>query len=329
VLGALARPLRALAGVAPLVGLAPRPEARPMGVSALVRVKDEEDWVEASLRSLEGFADEIVVIDNGSTDGSLERVRALQRTLGAELRVEVAPELDHTALSNRALLRARFRWVIRWDADFVAHTSGPSALRRLRAVLAAVPAWRHVCLHPALVELAGDLGHRLPETAVRYDSHLLTFSPALRYRTQVVRVRGHGRPVAVESLRLPRYYAIRRWETPAIFHVNVKPARRMLLRHFWQEWWAEQPGCALEEYVRRRVEAERGSASLAVAAEGFVRRYCERLVPFDPTPYGGYPERLAPALARPRYRVLYRDGRIVGRSEPAGPVSEPSTRGRA
>lgn len=328
--GALAALARGLAAPAPLVGLAPRPDRRPMGVSALVRVRDEEDWIEASLRSLVGFADEIVVVDNGSTDASVERVRALAPRLGVEVRLWERPDLDQAALSNEALRRARFRWLVRWDADFVGHTAGPHALRGLREVIATVPPWRHLCLHPALVELAGDLFHQPSGLRVRWDSHLLTWSPALAYRTAVVLLnpdpaRPAGTPgaprarrAAVESLALPAWYGIRRWPTPAIFHVNVKPARRMLLRHFWQEWWAEQPGCSLEEYARRRTRAEWGAESLEAAACDYVARYCQRLVRFDPAAYGGYPALLAPALASPRYRVLYRDGRIVGRSDVPG-----------
>jgi hypothetical protein len=137
----------------------------------------------------------------------------------------------------------------------------------------------------------------------------------LKYRTRRVREAGCPRPIAVESLRLPPWYAIVRWETPAIFHVNVKPARRLLLRHFWQEWWAAQPGCSLEDYAAARAAAEWGASSLDDAARTFVAGYCRRLQPFDPSPYGGYPELLAPALARPRYRVLYRGGQVVGRSD--------------
>jgi glycosyltransferase involved in cell wall biosynthesis len=289
-----------------------------MGVSALVRARDEEDWIEPSLRSLEGFADEIVVVDNGSTDRTLERARALVGRLAVDLRVHEAPGLDHAALSNDVLGRARFRWVIRWDADFVAHTTGPHALAGLRAVLDAVPPWRHVCLHPALVELAGDLFHQRPATRVRWDSHCLTWAPALRYQVATVRTaaaRGRPRRLAVESLRLPLYYRIRRWETPAIFHVDVKPARRMLLRHFWQEWWAERPGLTLEEYARRRAAIEWGTPTLEVAAKEVVLRACRDLAPFDPAAWGGYPELLRPAVARPRYRILYERGAVVGRRD--------------
>lgn len=130
--GRLSAIARNLLTVTPAIGLAPRPGARPLGVSALVRVKDEEEWIEPSLRSLEGFADEIIVVDNGSTDSTVERVRELQRKLSLELRLDLAPGLDHTALSNHILGLARFRWVIRWDADCVAHTSGPHAVSQLR-----------------------------------------------------------------------------------------------------------------------------------------------------------------------------------------------------
>ena len=304
---------RWVCGWAPALGLVTPASARPMGVSALVRARDEEAWIEPSLRSLEGFADEIVLVDNGSSDSTVERARALVGRLGLEVRIDSAPGLDHTALSNRVLELARFRWLIRWDADCVAHTAGPNALRELRRRLLELPPWRHVCIHPAAVEVAGDLFHRVPEIAVRYDAHVVTYSPALRYETAVTRA--GGRPIAIEFLRLPRYYAIERWPTPAIFHVSVKPAWRMLLRHFWLEWWAERPAMSLQEYALQRARKEWGAANLDDAAATFTARYCRRLVPFDPAPYGGYPALLAPALAERRFHVLYADGAIVGRSD--------------
>jgi glycosyltransferase involved in cell wall biosynthesis len=284
-----------------------------MGVSALVRARDEEDWIEASLRSLEGFVDEAIVVDNGSADRTAERARGLVGRVAFALTVESAPALDHTALSNYVLGRARFRWLLRWDADCVAHTSGPNALAGFRARLEARPVWRHTCVHPAAVELAGDLFHRPADLALRYDAHLVTHSPALRYAT---RVAGRGeRAYAVEVLRLPLYYVTERWTTPAIFHVNVKPARRMLLRHYWQAWWAERPDVPLEAYVLARAPADWGTTDLDAAAAAFTARYCRRLVRFDPAPYGGYPALLAPALARPAYRLLYAGGAVVGRSD--------------
>lgn len=310
---ALSRLARWLASPLPALGLVAGPGARPMGVSALVRARDEEDWIEASLRSLEGVADEAIVVDNGSSDRTLERARALVGRVAFELTVDAAPHLDHTALSNYVLAKARFRWLLRWDADCVAHTSGPNALAGLRGHLAARPPWRHACIRPAAVELAGDLFHRPSDLAVRYDAHCVTHAPALRYATQVSRRAGQDH--AVEFLRLPLYYVVERWTTPAIFHVNVKPARRMLLRHYWQAWWAARPGVPLEVYALGRACAEWGARDLDDAAAIVTAASCRRLVRFDPAPYGGYPELLAPALASPRYRVVYRDGTIVGRSD--------------
>jgi len=126
VIGALSTLARAVAGLAPLVRLAPRPDARPMGVSALVRVKDEEEWVEASLRSLEGFADEIIVIDNGSTDSTLDRVRALGPTLATELRAEAAALATRLAgdLLRRNLTEADQRRLV---DEFVARVESSGA----------------------------------------------------------------------------------------------------------------------------------------------------------------------------------------------------------
>lgn len=45
----------------------------PLGISAMVRVKDEEDWVYPSLCSVAPYVDEVVVVD-ASTDGSWARI---------------------------------------------------------------------------------------------------------------------------------------------------------------------------------------------------------------------------------------------------------------
>ena len=45
------------------------------GISAVISMKDEEYTIEASIRSLHGFADQIICIDNGSTDRTVKIVQ--------------------------------------------------------------------------------------------------------------------------------------------------------------------------------------------------------------------------------------------------------------
>ncbi len=59
--------IRKVVSLAPLVGLVRRPPARPEGITACVRVKGDEEWIEPSLISIQEFADEILVLDNGAS----------------------------------------------------------------------------------------------------------------------------------------------------------------------------------------------------------------------------------------------------------------------
>src|SRR5688500_10397342 len=80
-------------------------------LSASLIVRNEERFLEACLRSLAGRADEIVVVDTGSTD----RSRDIARDLGARV-------LDHewaddfSAARNAAIDAARGAWILYIDA---------------------------------------------------------------------------------------------------------------------------------------------------------------------------------------------------------------------
>jgi hypothetical protein len=62
---------RRIASGAPFIGIVPLP-IRPRGISIIMRVKDEVEWIKLSVQSIKGIADVIVIVDNGSTDGTHE-----------------------------------------------------------------------------------------------------------------------------------------------------------------------------------------------------------------------------------------------------------------
>ncbi len=323
--------LRAVSALAPLVGLVSRPEGRANGITAIVRVRGEEEWIVPCVRSIEAFADEIVVLDNGAGPVTRTRLEELAPSFHGRMQIDRCADLNLVQLSNRGLGRAGYRWVIRWDADMVAHTSGAGDIRHLRGYLLGVDRRRYELIHVAAVEVAGDFFHQLPGLRVRHDGQAVVWSRALRYvlirRTREVsevephdRILRHRRPVhrALEALRTPPYYRIGRWERPAYFHVNVKPARHMLLRHFWLDWIeavAAGANVSQEAYVARRVAEEWGVRDLAEAERRYMERYCALLVPFDAAACGPYPDLLRAQLDDPRYRLEYRDGIVTGRWE--------------
>ncbi len=80
-------------------------------LSAILVVYNEEHCLEQCLRSISQIADEIIVIDSGSTDGTV----AIARSFGAH--VEVSDWPGFGAQKNHALSRASGEWVLALDAD--------------------------------------------------------------------------------------------------------------------------------------------------------------------------------------------------------------------
>jgi glycosyltransferase involved in cell wall biosynthesis len=325
------RAARLLFSFAPVVGLLARPELRPQGISAIVRVRGDEEWIEPAVLSIRDFADEILVLDNGAAPRARAAIERLQAKLGERLVRVDCPLLDIFDVSNLGLARARYRFIVRWDADFVGHTDGPGNLAELRQYLVGLDRRRYFAVRLPAAEVAGDLRHQFPDCRIRHDGMAHTASA----RTRFVRVQREAttatlaiaervlraRPrlaFALESLALPRYYAVVTWPRVAYFHVHVKPAAHLLLRHFWLEWLAEPDTArypSLESYALEQARIRWGIADADAAAAHLMRELWTGLVPFDASLCGPYPELLREYVDENRYAVEYAGGRIVGRRE--------------
>lgn len=114
------RSTRAAAPAKPTVGAPPfsLPAAppgwpqKPPGISLCMIVKDEERFLEQCLRSAAPIVDEMIVVDTGSTDRTIE----IAKSFGA--RVEQREwRNDFSWARNEALAFATKRWILQLDAD--------------------------------------------------------------------------------------------------------------------------------------------------------------------------------------------------------------------
>ena len=94
-------------------------------ISVCLIVKDEEEMLASCLESVADIADEIVVYDTGSTDGTVEIARAA----GARV-IEGYWDDSFARARNAALAHARGEWVVSLDADET-FLADPEALRTL------------------------------------------------------------------------------------------------------------------------------------------------------------------------------------------------------
>jgi len=104
--------------------------ARPL-VSVCLIAKNEERFLEQCLRSVEDLADEIVLVDTGSVDRTMEIARAV----GAKVFRHPWRD-DFSAARNHAIDHARGHWVVMLDAD---EQFPPGEAARLRTLLLALP----------------------------------------------------------------------------------------------------------------------------------------------------------------------------------------------
>jgi hypothetical protein len=106
------------------------------GISAMMRVKNEEAIVQASILSIIDFVDEVVVIDNASDDLTVKKVKELETKYSDKIKLEYYPflvkrcgnEFIHTPENSVHSLAYYYNWcrskcnysyLLKWDADMI------------------------------------------------------------------------------------------------------------------------------------------------------------------------------------------------------------------
>jgi hypothetical protein len=301
----------------PKLHLVPKPD-RPNGISLIVRNKNEE-WIELSLISIKDFADEIIIVDT-STDDTPKRIEKLAKEYALNvkfIRIEdrsgslLSDGNTYTYQSNLALKNTSYRWIFKWDSDFIARTSGPYNIKKLREKILNLDPSKYYMVYLSFVNLHCDIFHTYPGgVGLSREAHLFTYSPNLQFKNI-------GR---FERLSLPMYYKPLYINEIYIFHLaTVKNARRLLFRRYWTDWreandYNRFP--TLIDYVKYRLKLDYGVTDLFEGEKIVVKEICKNAIPYDRQKYGDYPEVLKDELSNPKYLLIYDEaGRLLGRND--------------
>jgi len=283
------------------------------GISAVVVARNEDYTVGMSLRSLIGFADQIICVDNGSDDGTLVEMEKFRDEHGGDADVDVVsmPGALLGDCRNEGLRRSRHQWHLRWDADMVAQTAGPDSMLNVRE--RALADARPRAIHMRRTTLIGDLRHapRLGDVVDAGENWLIRA--------------GHGITYAelggmYDEVRTPLHY-VEKWEPGEhIFHLaGLKADDNLIHRLHYFAWrelinregpQADPELQTLDAFKRHRNRELFGTTDPQSVKFRYRRQLSYHLMPYDPEHFGSYPEVLRRELSgQQRFEVVYREGR--------------------
>jgi len=145
---------------------------RDRRISAMIRIRNEAEFLEPAVRSLAPLADEVVLIDNLSTDGTADAIRRLKSRFPGKI---VAYRYEHDVARvgsetwklatepvgarsprlcsnyyNWCLERCNGPYVLKWDGDMIAVESFRQELQRWKRGGDQVLVMQGVNVHPSL-----------------------------------------------------------------------------------------------------------------------------------------------------------------------------------
>lgn len=276
-------------------------------ISVMIRVKNEEEWIALSLLSLNEFADEVIVVNNNSTDNTLTEIEKVRAKLKYDLIVKSESSNDICKVSDHALKLTNYRWIFRWDSDFIAHTTGKQNIKFLREYLLSLNPKRHYLIYPLTFSFAGDLFHVKTGSETNSEGYIHTWHPKLRY----------AKKGKFEILKVPYYYKIKRISDYYFAHIgSAKPLHKILHRFFWLYWQFHlNEFSTIDEYIENESrEKWNGVAPELIAAKEF-KRLILPVRKFKVEEFGDYPEIMREKLVDPKFKITYKDGEPFSRRD--------------
>lgn len=253
--------------------MVPHPEQmnRPDGISLMV-VNRNEPWIELSLRSIEDIVNEIIVVDASTTEWKKWTFNKLKQFNKVRF-YSVKP--DYKTQTKLAVDASKYKWLFRWDADFVAFDKGLNEIKDLvdsadRDEYHAVTCYVD---NLELIPFLHDISTR--QTRTHSEKYLFTYfnrltepiNPIPNWFQFILSFRAQG---YVRGMRRRMGYApapifFKRHimnETLGLHLRTVKPWQRVVEKKFQPQWALMEPGkkneyqASLWTYVKKHTNPE-------------------------------------------------------------------------
>ena len=161
-----------------------RDEWQPLSLSLCMIVMDEETQIGKTMKSVEGIADEIIVVDTGSSDGTIE----VAKKCGGRI-IETKWEDDFSKAKNIAIDEATGDYILFMDADEFIDSRNKFALALFKKIL---PIERNIAFEIKVEppKASKELGlsyidRLLPQEKGNYQVRLFPRNSAIGFRGKV------------------------------------------------------------------------------------------------------------------------------------------------
>lgn len=301
----------------------------------MIAAQNEEAMIALCIRSFLEFGDELIIVDNGSTDHTKEIAAAFAARYPGKVRFFDVPDLPDLFHNRQyAYEQSKYHWVVRADADFVAYTQGDYNIAELREYLLRHNGYWPPAIAVDLPNVSVDFWH----TGAAHDSQSQGDAATRRYIPPAMT--GHRpriyRPLPGfrfqrcgrwEGVRFKRFYDMTalRWPRPVWMHCNLKPDMHHFIRSErtnWRQHGDFKTFPTLKSYVEHVAPSAYGTDDWEKAAEMYMQqRVYPYLEKYDPVKYHPYPSAVEDQMKRnPMYRVVSRSGQFHRETYPLDAV---------
>ncbi|MBL4655610.1 MAG: glycosyltransferase [Bacteroidia bacterium] len=284
------------------------------GITAVIAAKNENYMLPFCLKSLIGVVDQIVCIDNGSEDDTLQIMYDFKKENEDKMEIIVL-HMPNALLGDcreAGLSKTKYKWHLRWDADMICKTSGTESMLLLRQK--ALKENRPVAYVIPRTNLVGDLRHvsLLYPVVDPGEPFLMRFGKHICYRE-------FGK---FDTVKLPFYHKIVQESKRYYFHcAGLKSDVNLVHRFFYFSWREafnnekrskkQQQLLSYQKY-RKDKELELFDTNNQLSLFYRFQRQCVlHFEQYNVDLYGDYPEILKNELVNEdeRFKVIYKDGK--------------------
>ncbi|MCD0495150.1 glycosyltransferase family A protein [Chromobacterium sp. TRC.1.1.SA] len=269
-----------------------------MKISANIVFFNEQYWVKESISSILPYVDEIICVDNGSTDSSIEEIRKIN---SEKIKIYSMPNLPLGELKNYAVSQSSGEFIIRWDADFIAYPNFAELIEYIRKNNEKFDAYRL-----SGPNLAGDIYHA-PKGKELFGPELYIFRKGLIEFVNTERYSDY--PEIKEGSKI--CYPLTSTLKNDIFwiHTNtLKPISKILYRANMSEWNKNGRPLNYWDWLADKNKTCRSEFKNA-QINTLINKPIE-IISFDFEKYGNHPSELLSSPSKDFFKVKCQDGKF-------------------